>query len=655
MSEVARRKEIENGSWVRQAFFVPRLGGADEHVRRALDVDPLNFYDTTLGGNRSMNPPSQFTDLCDTPMDNIIPGLTGGMGTYYAEAIDNNAQRISLQFGQPEYNSLTRFFSSYYDRDMGRLVRNGDASSLARTAGKAFGMFFTLPVQAFFGVNYLYNRISAFLTKTPYSKFYYMKATMPLYWTAVSLLANQLATTMGLTDGRDVSEVTEDGIPDKVYTSDELASLKSILPDLLIGDGDTYGIDIYSVATRSQRLANKFRETLANIAEETNSRGEYIASVKSAIANSSTWTPPADIGNLNDYIARYAKSAIGGDNREPVTTTPDPNESGVAIDTDVASTSLVSRDVETLKSFNEEFLAQIKDGSAFVTFSVESSGSETDSFTNTTKESALSSMVNAAAGSARDVQVNLADGNLADGLIGDTIEKGIGAVKEFAGGILESVGLSGLSQLGGGAFVDIPEVYDSSTAELSTTSYKMRLTTPYGNKLSVFMNVYVPLCMILAGGLPRSAGKHSYYAPFMCRIFSQGRQDYSGYIDSITIERGTDNVGWSKDGLPTTVDVTFTVKNIDPIMHMPITESISDKLLGFSHFDEDSALTNYMSALSSMSLYDKFYLKPRLKLAWNKTAIEWEQQFSVSRMAQMTASSWPGQLISSLAKAGELN
>jgi len=628
--------EIDDTSWIRQAMFVPRtVSEQSRHVNRTYSSAGEKFFDTTLGGNLSINPKPQFTRTADLKMPSLSPS-SKGMGRYYSEALDDNAFRVSLQFGVPEFNSLSQFLGNFYNPQLATLVNRGENQGFSYKLGYAVGFIMTLPLQAFFGISYLVTRLSSFAAGTPYSKFYYMKPTMPLYWNTVTSLVNHLSVSMGITQG-----AFKKGSEKDPLTDSEIALLNKSLPDIFKRDTDSdknlNGIDVYAVATRAQRLADEHYARLDGIAKSAGTTEEYVKQVKAELSQQKS--KKGDLRMKYPSYGEYMDSFLSGKLMEPK---PAPAEG-----------EELSENHEYVRadepSWTDHFKAEIRDGSHFVSFITDLSN-PTESFSNSVKTSAVAEKLNGANNAARDMRFSFAEGNL----IGDTQKSITDAIGNFATGALDSVGLAGLSAFSGNAYVDIPKTWDSSSAELGKTSYKIRLQSPYGNKFSLLTNIYIPLCMLLAGALPRSTGKASYSSPFLCRVFSQGVTDIKlGMIDSLTITRGVGGIGWTEDRLPNAIEVDIGIVNLDEIMHVPVMESFGDGGI-FSAFDEDTAIGDYLNTLSGLSLYDQYYISPRIKLAWAKTVQNFESWTSKSHMANWAAGTIPGQALSAIARGSEV-
>jgi hypothetical protein len=650
-----------DADWIRQAFFVPGLttkngiGGAkirdSESRGQRFSSAELKYTDTTPGGNFAINPRPQFTRYCDPKVPGINPD-SRGMGEYYSEAIDDNAQIIHMQFGVPEYNSLTNFFGRFYDTAVGRLANTGDASDFTFFAGQVVGYVLTAPFQVVNSVINFVKRIWNFVNTTPYSRFYYMKPVMPMYWSTVSHLLNRIGVNMGIINGPTPDDVTLDseGSATKItynngLSASEFEVLNRLLPDVMTSDG---GIDVFAISTRAQRLANAHYKTLNGI--EKDFRGapkeQFDREVLKYIEGNFDPNPPSKHRSLPEYLNTFYKGGtigqgVGAD--DPQAAVDAHTTEGSAADSvpDKRNGRAMSDGgVEVARAWNDPsmkdyFDGELADGAAFVSFAVDHEGSVSESFSNSFKSSDIADKLNSISSSGRSAYFNMAGGNVGDNTIVNGIESMLGGIKSFVQGALNSVGLGGLSALGGAAYVDIPEFWDSASADLPKSNYTIKLSSPYGNKLSILLNIYLPLCMLLAGALPRTTGKNSYTSPFLCSLYAPGRNVIKlGMIDSLSITRGDDSMGWSADGLPTSVEVSFSVVNLSKILHVPVSELAGPTdALKLSMLDEDTPFTDYMAVLGGLSLYDQYYITPRLKLAWRNQIADFERWFSMSHFA----------------------
>lgn len=674
MSATSVTDAVTNDSqWIRQAFFIPgttsKLGYKNNKYRdvelkgQRFSSAELKYTDTTPGGNFAMNPKAQYTRWADPKMPGITPG-SKGMGEYYSEALDDNAQRIHLQFGVPDYNSLTGFFSRFYNIGIGNLTNTGDARSFTFFAGRALGYALTLPFQVVIGVSNFVTRLWKFANDIPYSKYYYLKPTMPLYWNAVSTLVNKIGVNLGIIEGPSHDDIELDAGTDGTATefkysnglsSAEATALSRLLPDILKGNG---GIDVFALSTRAQRLAAAHHKKLKQIGKQTLGQGQdaYQAAVIDYLVNEKLPTPsPVLAGDLPTYLNSFYKGhgiGQGVGAKDPAADLEVNQEDLVLVSGDKAGAFGATGNEVTAMEWDSGmanyFNAELQDGAAFVSFQVENEGSVSESFSNSTRTSDVADAMNGASAGARSMLFNIAGGNVGDGVIANTIESFVGGIKNFANGLASSVGLSGLSALGGAAYVDIPEFWDNATAELPTSTYTIKLATPYGNKLSILLDIYLPLCMLLAGALPRTTGKNSYTSPFLCRLHSTGRNIIkTGIIDSISITRGSSNIGWSADQLPTEIEVSLSIKNLSTIMHMPVGELAGPAdAVALSMFDEDTVLTDYLASLGAVSLYDQYYFLPKLRIAWANQMADFKAWASPSQFASAFAGSGPGRLMS---------
>lgn len=632
--------------WIRRSFMVPTQAIRASDSRRDLFRSATEkFTDTTLGGNFAINPPPQFTRPADPTVRNIF-GIGRGMGRYYSEAIDDTGFNIHMGFGVPSFNSLTRFFTTYYDANMGSLARTGRERGLFYTLGSVAGTVLTIPFMPMVWAGQLWR----FASENPSSKYYFLKPTMPNYWSAVNQIVNWLATYKGVSVpfmdrlgqlfGSDTAAGQQAKALGPGYTDADRAAYHNLMPDIYREGG---GIDVFAVANRAQRLNDQYYKALVEASETVEEGGSSgYAALTNRISQYVTSNGAIDGsdkgkfgGSFNNYMDEWL--TLGG-------TQPDGGNGGEEGDElqDEAADDWVNED----SGFMDFLKSDVRDGSRWITFRVNNGGdSVSESASNSTKESQLSQTINGMSSSGRDKRFSFAGGNLGDGTIANTLEGFMGAIGDFATGVAEKVGAAGIAQLSGAAFADIPEMWDSSQFDFPTSSYTMELRSPYGNKMAQFQNLYLPLAMILAGALPISTGKNSYASPFLCEMFARGRNQIRlGIIDSLEITRGVGNLGWTAEGDALGIDVTFTVKDLSSVMHMPLRTNPA-------LIEEDTPFTDYMATLGSLSLADQVYPTKKLYLSLSRRAAQTTTLASPARWGSIVGGMWPGRLANAFTRA----
>lgn len=619
-----------DADWVKHAFMLPKNAmSLAEAKTRLLSDATFKFTDTTLGGNFAINPPPQFTRYADVKVRGRS-SASNGMGRYYSEAIDDGAVLVHMRFGVPEHNSLHRFYGSAYNHAAATMARTGRSPTWFYQVGKAVGFVTALPFKPFIWIGDIYR----WAMRKPASRYYYLKPAMPLYWNAVNTIANGIAVNMGIVPrvlGGDAQEFKAEM---ENYTEDQIKNYHRMLPDIFRPDG---GIDIYAVATRAQRLADRNRRNVEAQMESVGSMDDLRRKLREYSKEEGRDALPASRG-IASYLESYQSSIMGSVAEDA------PNE--LAESTDNWSMA------EKMRDF---FVAEQRDGAAWVTFRVDNPGSTSASFSNNVRESDISSTLNGMSSSAKSTRFSIGDGKvLDDGLVGSILGYIGKSANDMVNGTLEQWGLSGLSALAGNAMLDIPKHWDGSTANLPRSDFTMELRSPYGNKMSRYMRLMVPLSMILGGVLPLSAGKQSYTSPFLCEIYVQGRQQVRlGMIDSLTVTLGAGNMGYTQHGEPLGIDIQFSVVDMSSVLHMPITAgfSITDPLKGM--IDDDNAYTDFLAVLGSMSLADQVYVGRRLKLAMTRKMTEFKSWASPSHFVNFVNGTWPAQVLAMLARESD--
>lgn len=658
-----------DSDWLRQSFLLPE-GAIDarDQLRRTFTEATRKFTDTTLGGNYAINSPAQFTRYADHKRHRLGPSQ--GMGRRYSEMIDEPSQLVHLRFGVPEYNSLDNFFTSYYNAEMSLMARQGRTNSFWFGLGELVGFVVGIPLQ----LPIFVSRVLDFMMGVPRSKYYYLKPTMTLYWNAVNSICNELAVNLALVpaliqnsyDNNKHGEFSSNKIDQKM-----IDSFNYLLPDVMRGSG---GIDIYAVANRAHRLQRMWNDKVVKIMEHSGLSLDNATAALQQMEQEQLSIPKSKRG-IKEAMELYLGTNAGQGTAMTAEEIATNNDSLMAAGnlTTEGEDGAVTYNEEQLKGLSEAvaarageveevgsfwpkddglrkrtwdyLVAEEQDGAQFATFRVDHTGTSSESFSNTTKESDLQQMFNSASSTARETRFSLADGNVV-GVLGSFVK----AASDLAAGALEKVGLSGMLGLTGSAFVDIPKHWDSSTAQLPRAEFTVKLRSPYGNDLSRMMALYVPLAMLLAGALPLSTGNSSYTSPFLCECYSRGRcQIRLGMIESLSISRGEGNLGWNRDQKPLGIDVTFSVVDMSSIMHMPLSQAtgwhdvgkITATLLG-----EDSTYRDYMSVLSSLTLSSQIYQFPKLFRNITRITENTNAFFSASHLASYLGGSTVGRWVS---------
>ena len=693
---------IKDRYWVRNAFLVTQeqLNAVDQENRYFTSVS-LNFTDTTPGGNLAINPLPQFTRFTDpnalVSLGNRIKSSSQdrysaylgskGMGRYYGEAFDQNQQIIYMRFGVPAFNSMTQFFTGFYNTSAGNLARTGRGTSIFYSIGKAAGFVVSILSWKLLAVHLLGVGLRFAMGK-PSSKFYYLKPTMPLYWNAVNSIVNQIAVNRGIVPR--IGGAGQSALNNNYeFSKDELNNLHSLLKDVFKKEG---GVDVMALATRAQRLAIRRQKIMSQIFEESSnmnlrrSMDDLSKQVQLSMNQQLVDQRPSHA----DYLSKWFQASQS----QPKPTSETPSDSATV-------ESYLSQNSDNT-GFGEFLEAELDDGAAFAAFRVNYTGSQNESFSNSVGESELANKINSMSSSSRSTTFDFAGGNLSDNPIAKVVGAAMGAVKDTLAGIADGTVLSGLAALGGAAFVDIPKHWQSATANLARANYTVTLESPYGNPISQLTNIYIPLAMLLAGVLPISTGKQSYTSPFILELYDQGRcQTRLGIIDSLSITRGVGNLGFNTQGHAMAIEVNFSVIDLSNIVHMPIVSgfSLDGMQTGISAgsvggaiaggavggvvgaaggavvggavgaaggaasdavrnvvqsinqiFDEDSLYSDYLAVLSGMSLSEQIYQLKKFKRNLTKTLADWDNWTSAANFASFAGDSIPGRLASTLYK-----
>ena len=555
------RNQVKDSSWIKQSFMVKgdRVDRLYEAKLRIMSTASYKYTNSQLGGSFVMNPWPQFTPLADTrPRSAYADQPRIKMGRYHSEALDDNMQVVNFRLGVPKFNSLVQFFGDFYSVEANTMARQARGTSVFFQMGRLAGGVVTIGLTPII----LAGKAIRFFIDKPSSRYYYLKPAMPLYWNAVTTIVNTIAVNMGIIPRiyPNAQAAFNDGVE---WGPDQIAQLHSMMPGIINKSG---GLDIYAISTRAQRLANDFNEKMEQALENTQNATTVGSSLRNFIANN--WKTAVIPG-----YAAVSAGKQGYNNIKELLDTYLSTQDGQPLQSDgqTASFEVDTREKSWVDAMTDYFHGERQMGADFVSFRVDHTGTQTESFSSQTGESGISSSINSTSSESREKRFNVMDGNLSDDAISGMIGGAIKAVKEIASGVATQFGIEGVAALAGNAFVDIPDTWQGSSAELGGITLNIPLRAPYGHGFSRLQNLVVPMSCLLAMALPLSSGKHSYTSPFILEMYSEGRCQCSlGMVRDLTFVRGSGDTGWIKGSKYMAVDAQLSIVDLSKIVHMPI-------------------------------------------------------------------------------------
>lgn len=653
---------ILDSDWIKSRFMVPDADMPADIVKYRYDTAAsLKYADTTLGGSLFINPRPQYNAMTDPKISNIARGTKGGMyntpgfnhnvsntgmGAGYSETIDDNQEIVYMEFGVPKFNSLIDFFFRAVDYADSVLANTG-RPALAYDAGVAAGSvlraiaFPLVSAMAWAG-----SKLKNIIFGQSHLQFYYFNPKMYMYWTSVNTIVTQLVTEQGLLSPMFMPDKSSGpgtmniGMPVGLAQSD-IDYFNKLVPDA-IGKHTNY-VDVYHIAANAQRKGNaqkeyayKLRDSKSNtplnstdkiLIEHYHPDGFF--SKASKALSFSTYMKGVNVteGSLGPGDAtptKGTKPTLPKHNNHDGKFVTNPDKSFVSSVTDKA--------MNWVTAAAGTYSSALANGGGYAIFAVNYTGATSESFSNSTANIDLGDKAKALAGKSRSLSFDLARGNLiGDNVINDAIGYAKDAIMGVASGA--TFGLTNVLQtITGNAYVEMPKRWEDSSMNFQQHNYTMELRSPYNTFLSQLQNIYMPLCMILAGVLPLSTGKSSYTSPYLCTLFNKGIESIRmGMITSVTIKRGTTNLGFDKKRRALGIDVSFTVTDFSTLVTSPVNSSIFGDG-SYNNMEDDTPLGNYISVLGARDvLHNKYSTYNAAKRA-TKLAMSREMLGSSDRM-----------------------
>ena len=666
-------------------MFMASIDSIEEKYRfAAYSTTAHNKYtDTRAGGNWAVNSPPAYCRFADPRQS----GLSGdkvkgtapvGMGGYYSSHLDDNNHLVHYSFGVSTFKGMISFFSSMGDVTAATYARTG-RYPIMFLIGKAVGMYTSLRFLPLI----LVGMVGKFLLNRGSSKYYSFKPTMHSYWKRVDFISNSIAVSTNLYQKpawADWGAKSEEGALDPTgsskygVTQDEYQQLANqayaAAPEIFRPRG---GIDTFKLVNRCQMLATARRKLLEDMANQITSK-EDIA--KKMLEMDYKMAPKGTMQSMEDMLKEVHErpNALGGvgnpdfdegesafrtaiqdkkvsadamaiedatqtNQKTSATTNSDgTTKTNVGESNDIESVEAYARinkdpntgEVRRIQGWFSKLWDQISSdyhGSyQWVTFRVDHTGSTSASFTNSTREAEISSTINAFTSSMAGARFTFSNG--ATGLPG--VDQVIGALTSAVTGFASQFEASGLISLAGSAYVDIPEHWDSSSANFPQETHSATFRGTYANKLSKHIEMYIPTSMLLAGTLPISTGKQQYTSPYLCQVISPGRMSSKlAIISDLNLEIGVGNVGFNRQNQPLAIKATWNTKDTNKVLHSPIDMGggILNPLGGI--FDDDNAFNDFLNTISAVSMADQIVPIRRLSKNLAIKLNQWDSFWSI--------------------------
>lgn len=514
------------------------------------------FKDTRVGANDAINCVWQFNrddDIVHPAFQSTGSDVGIGEGRVYANTTEQNQQICYFTFGVPQYTQLAEFYKNAFDKDVARMNVSGGVgtNTMLERIGSIFGavgaLAFAWPLLT---VKLLHN-ICQFFQNYSVNRFYELRTTMHMYYEFVDSILAEWIVDVGFY-GMGKSEGQANGVGG-TWTADPNSlpiSLRATGPSIwhiLSLKARVLGFEDFGrnkmESQTTDVLAETFKTFLSMSAKEYDEGDGDAGKWNGAPKNNSAW----------DFIK----------------------------DTACGATQYIGFRVE-------------KDTDASESYSNSSAPSQVAQKINSTLQEKYQTAKMTGQAEGMNSGMGIIDG------LGSILRGLVDSVAEvFDAGDITDAAFTG-------TLVDIPEEYQSSDFNKSH-SLNFQLRSPYGDYVSIYQSIIVPLAMILAGSLPRGAGTNSYSQPFLTRVYCKGMFSIPlGLIDSVSIKRGSSEFGWTYANLPTCIDVTVSIKDLSPIMYLTIKNTIGISGIANNLFSmTNSSFNEYMMTLSGLGLFER--------------------------------------------------
>ena len=264
----------------------------------------------------------------------------------------------------------------------------------------------------------------------------------------------------------------------------------------------------------------------------------------------------------------------------------------------------------------------------YVNFFMSPSSSYSESMTNRTEQSQFESLLGKGEGMMKELAFLLGTGAVNQANMAASTQKLTSemksALQKFNGGdgILSRL-LSNVNTVIAGSNIVFPEIWHESSFDRSYRA-EIKLMTPYGDKESIFLNLFVPWMHLLVFVLPKQTSANSYGTPFLIKAHSNKWFSCEmGIIESMETTKG----GWTADGFPTELSINISFKDLYSSLMM----SKVDTPVNAYMFTQNQGLMEYLSVQCGLDLKKSEY---KLKLDLIKAIVSNMPKDAIDNTAQ---------------------
>lgn len=240
-----------------------------------------------------------------------------------------------------------------------------------------------------------------------------------------------------------------------------------------------------------------------------------------------------------------------------------------------------------------------------VAFYVDAEPQISESLSNSTTQSQLAEKINSVSDLGREMQFLLGSNeNLMPSAVTDVVHKDptkdtsvaqSAANKLISGGSLIGTIMHSFDTIIGGGKLIFPEIWSDSQFSRDY-NINIKLVSPDNDDYSIYVNIIVPLLHLLGFALPRGTGPSAFVSPYLVRCAYKGMFNVDmGIITSMNITKGAE-CAWNHRGMPTSVNVSFTIKELYDIFALANNEAGNYKLA------DNSAMMDYIGNLCGINI-----------------------------------------------------